>query len=137
MIADNLAKQHLDGARSYVTTNDTFDQMGLRYHTHFKILLCVNGCTVLPDHAITHVEGHGINVTPILRRSCLDHIDQLELIPDRNISLPLPGGPPVEFLPLIEDGFCCNMCTYCAPSKRSVENHWYKTHPDEPLPITL
>lgn len=52
---------------------------------------------------------------------------QLDVRLDANTPQPLPGGPPIECLQIITDGYCCNHCTYCAPSHKAFQNHWYSS----------
>jgi len=113
--------------------------MGLVYHDEFKVLLCVCGKAIQADRAVIHVEGHGLSLTRAQRaefEEFMDHHDVASYPSD--ICHPTPGGPPVEILKQIPDGFCCNMCSYCAPEKKTFNNHWYATHGKEvQMPVAL
>jgi hypothetical protein len=128
----SLMPDHLDGSRSYLKSNELFNLMGIHYHTHYKVLICDCGQAVLHHSCITHICGHGIKLNKHQQDSYSNIIQDLTLVGStKEIASPLPGGPPVELLTHYPDGFCCNLCSYCAPNKSTMDNHWYKYHVEE------
>jgi Orsellinic acid/F9775 biosynthesis cluster protein D len=120
---------HHDMLQSYLESNELFYLMGIRYHCHYKVLICTCGQAVLDSGCVKHVYGHGIKLTKHQQSQYDDIIKGLALIKKmKDVVTPPPGGPPVELLLSHPDGYCCNVCPYCAPQKRTIDNHWYATH---------
>lgn len=129
---DSLPPVYLDGSMSYLETNKIFDFLGLRYHTHFKVLLCVCGTALLPEACITHVKHHGVKLIDTSQIDFDHAVAALDVATTTSmVQVPPPGGPPVEILTVIKNGHCCNVCNYCSPKKKSLNNHWYATHGKE------
>jgi Orsellinic acid/F9775 biosynthesis cluster protein D len=121
---------HLDGSKSYLTTNDIFTFMGVRFHNHFKKLICLCGIAQLPSATVTHIHHHGIQLTKPQILAFGEIVKELGITDNHEVTKPPPGGPPIELLDQVTDGFCCNHCTFCGPKKKSFDNHWYKNHKD-------
>jgi hypothetical protein len=129
LVPESPLSGHLDGSKSYLLTEPILDRMGLVYHMHFKAILCLCGKAVSPDSVFTHVEGHGVAVIRPDKNSFADFAGSHPCATgSSDIQHPAPGGPPVEILKQISNGFCCNYCSYCAPEKKSFSNHWYQKH---------
>ena len=120
---------HLNRFTSYLETNELFRLMGIHYHTHYKVLICDCGQAVLHDNCIKHISGHGIKLTQHQKTAYSNKVKDLILVASTTeVATPMPGGPPIELLTHHLDGYCCNECFYCAPTKKTIENHWYKNH---------
>jgi hypothetical protein len=126
-VSDTLVT--LDGSVSYLKSNPIFDYMGLRYHTLFKVLICICGRAVMADSAYGHVKNHGVEMKLEQLREMHKVLDSLDLIMNaRQLATPVNGGPPVELLTQVPRGHCCDFCGYCAPSRKSMDNHWSRVH---------
>jgi Orsellinic acid/F9775 biosynthesis cluster protein D len=117
---------------SYIETNPVLTVMGLYYHRHFNVLICKE-CkkAEVPQHSLAHVGRHGIRLTADQKRDYDAFVKAHNISQVHSVPSPPPHGPPVEMLELIPDGFCCNHCHYCAPARKSINNHWYKKHQED------
>jgi Protein of unknown function (DUF3505). len=122
------SKEHLDGSRSYLLSNDIFEHLGIRYHTHYKTIHCVCEQAVLPDAILSHIKSHGVKVGSEMRKEMEENLQNILLVKTtQEVVQPLSGGPPVELLKMV-DGHCCVECSYAAPAARTLQNHWHSTH---------
>ena len=96
----------LDDGHSSLVSTSVLQFMGLVYHDEFKVLLCVCGKAIPADSATIHVEGHGLSLTRAQKSEFEGFMDRHDIVSyPSDICHPAPGGPPVEILKQIPDGF--------------------------------
>ena len=132
LVPDTPLLDHLDGSVTYLLSDPILELMGVTYHGHFKVLLCLCGKALTSDSAITHVEGHGAVLSPKDKTKFSDFVmAHYCATGPSDIQHPSPKGPPVEILSQVTNGFCCNSCSYCAREKKTFMNHCYAKHGKE------
>ena len=125
----------LKGDVCYLESNPVLDAMGVSYHRHFNVLMCLE-CkkAEVPQLLLSHVNKHGIRLTKDQKASYDAFVMAHNISQVHKVQSPPPHGPPVEILEQRPDGFCCDHCHYCAPSRKAIDNHWYANHQDLHLP---
>lgn len=118
----------IEGAKSYIIEpTDLLIRTGIRIHGLLKTLHCL-ACQAcyLPDDISTHMKIHDIH---------LSKDDVSALVADfglhtnlKDIKLPYPGGPPVEFIKTVS-GYSCRYCPHACPQEDSLKNH-VRSHRD-------
>lgn len=102
--------------------------MGARVHVLLRTLHCVEcEACYFPMDIIGHMKSHGIYVSK----------DDVEVLLARyqlhtelkDVKLPYPGGPPVEFLKMLL-GYRCRYCSHACPKEHSLKNHIRDKHPN-------
>jgi hypothetical protein len=105
------------------------DRIGLRIHTYYHVLICVNcGFAWLPRKIKEHLKSHGIRLDSLQESELTIVIGDNYVLPIDDIQAPEPNGPPVECLKMYPDGYCCLHCSYCALSKLTFDKHWSQAH---------
>lgn len=122
----NYAKA-LDGSKSYLEAHPFLDMVKIQYHNHLHILICICGKGIHPAKVVSHATTHNITLSKNQQEELKEGIQTLVLAGDEALNPP-PGGPPVELLHLVEDGYCCSFCDHCTPESGSMKTHWYTTH---------
>jgi hypothetical protein len=72
----------------------------------------------------SHLKSHGITLSKAQQAEYTQCLEEFSVSTSMDIQVPLPHGPPVECLNVIEEGYCCNHCDYCIPTRRTFNNHW-------------
>lgn len=116
--------------------NDYLLQLSLRVHSVYKTLHCISCQTVhLPGDIVAHLNTHDIRIPKKDISKLVTSLTDLQAEESREkIRNPPPGGPPVECLPVVQEGHCCNQCNYCVPALTSFRNHWSSAHKDDLTP---
>jgi hypothetical protein len=128
----------LDGATSYLHNDEVLNALGLRFHKHFKILICLEcSFSYTPDELPTHLKRHKMKLTPEQKAYISSSPKTLGVRKEPGVKLlPTPCGPPVEGL-LSQQGHRCKFCHYASVSSRTMMDHHSKahkdTHPDIPV----
>jgi hypothetical protein len=126
------AVEHLDGDISYLETNDTLKRLGIAFHKHYRVLICLAcGLAHLPADVVGHLrKKHCIKASDREASYILSTPDTLGAITNPgSLCLPASSGPPVEGLD-ITNGFRCSFCDYAAGSKTTMDGH-FSVHRDE------
>jgi hypothetical protein len=128
---------HLDGTKSYLVSNAFLDSISLRVHSVYRTLHCVCCTSVhIPAHMPEHLKTHSIGpFTKDQEVEFMQAMKEFDVCEGWDIQLPTPCGPPIECLKVVSNGYCCNHCSYCIPTSRSFNNHWYSSkHKDNKRP---
>ena len=94
-----------------------------------RLLVCTKCCHgVLPSSLLSHSNGHNIKLLPADKRNLRQIMDNSGFLDDSaEIPTPVPPCPPIEGI-LIQNGFSCNLCTYCCVAVKSIQNHFSEHH---------
>lgn len=107
----------------------------LRIHSIFKTIHCmVCESAWLPSSLAGHLKTHGFTLTSQQSQDLQSELVTHNVEHTSDLTLPLPGGPPIEGLSITTDGHCCTQCTYCSPTFHAFETHWCRKHPNITTP---
>ncbi|KAF8956798.1 hypothetical protein BDZ97DRAFT_1925070 [Flammula alnicola] len=95
------------------------------------LLVCIEcQCGVPPKSAKSHVASHDIHLTKKEKKILSGWLAETKLAQEsKDVSTPRPRQAPLQGLQ-VQPGFSCKLCPFCAPVKRTVENHVYEEHPE-------
>ncbi|KAF8953855.1 hypothetical protein BDZ97DRAFT_1767074 [Flammula alnicola] len=93
------------------------------------LLVCIEcQCGMPPKSAMNHVASHKVPLTKKEKKILSGWLAEMKLAQEsKDISTPRPRQAPLQDLQ-VQPGFSCKLCPYCAPVKRTVENHVYEEH---------
>lgn len=121
-----------------VCTWENLDPVGLRLQETHRLIVCMScGVAWTPGNVVNHLKNtHQIVMTPSQKASLTEAVEYFRIPDHPREEVPLPRGPPIEGLAIVDDGHCCNVCNYAVPLLASFTKHWNHEHPTEPeLPI--
>jgi hypothetical protein len=125
----HLPEATVDNSSSYLFSTPFLAQHSLRIHTHFKTIHCMICLSAHPPSCMSkHLELHGINMDQAAKYQLAIIALEQNLVIDRLVVNPLPGGPPIEGLKVVQAGWSCGACIYCTISDKTFKNHWYSQH---------
>jgi hypothetical protein len=114
---------------SYLLSTPFLDRFSLRFNTLFKTLHCMVCLTAHPAASMArHLKNHEISMASQQQEDLLALAQEHGILMDRNVVNPSPNQAPVEGLSIINDGFSCTQCFYCAQNYRTFQNHVYQQH---------
>jgi hypothetical protein len=115
----------LDGLVFYLKQDPVLSKFGTVFHQHFQVIICT-GCSWAwtPEDLPGHLRSeHHFQITPTDREDIKKAALDLGALGDKKLlTVPKPGGPPVEGL-LMQAGWKCHACHYCSKSKSVARNH--------------
>ena len=91
------------------------------------------GCTkchqgVLASSLLTHAKGHNITLLRDEKLNLQSIIESKMYVDDaKHVPSPLPPCPPIEGIK-IQEGFSCDLCSYCCVSKKTIMYHFSTLH---------
>lgn len=119
----------LDKSLSYLVSTSLLERYSLHIHNHFKTLhcmICLSAHT--PFSMSKHLESHSMGMDKAAQAQLTIIAAEHQLIEDYSVINPLPEGPPIEGLVVIQEGLSCTACIYCTVSDKTFKNHWYSQH---------
>lgn len=115
----------------YCRTHALLQQFGVLYHPQLKVLICTSCETVVdPPHLVSHCKtAHQLTSTPQMTADALSLPDVFSILQGKDIILPAPGGPAVEFIST-HLGYACGQCAWACVDVSALHKH-LKTHPSD------
>jgi hypothetical protein len=87
---------------------------------------CQHG--IMAPSLITHSNSHNIKLLPTDKRNLQAIINNLTFLDDSiEIASPNPPCPPIEGIK-VQDGFACDLCSYCCIAVQTMRNHFNDKH---------
>jgi hypothetical protein len=116
---------HLDGALCYLEQNSILEKLGIAFHKHYRVLICLAcGSAYPPADIVGHLRNqHSVKAKDEEASYILSTPETLGVIDSQSVPLPASSGPPVEGIKVV-DGFRCCFCDYAAVSKRTITDHF-------------
>jgi hypothetical protein len=110
----------------------------LHYDSQYRVVICRPcQCAVVPCEIKSHLQRHhqkeeGLTkheIADLCRRFLIYPLQSPELVSKIQVS---PESPPIPFLRLYNDGFCCKLCPpakpYVCRIKGGLGQHWKEEH---------
>jgi Orsellinic acid/F9775 biosynthesis cluster protein D len=100
----------------------------LEYNSKYSLLICRECQYAIQKNALeSHLLRHKIYRGD--RQRLLSSIAQLDLLEPHDVSLPPPGSPPVDALPILS-GYRCMAggCQHLTASSKRMKRHWSEIH---------
>lgn len=100
----------------------------LEYNSNYSLLICRQCQYAIQKNALeSHLLRHKIYRSD--RQRLLTSIAQLHLLEPQHVTLPAPGSPPVDALPVLS-GYRCTAaaCQHLTVSSKRMKRHWSDIH---------
>jgi Orsellinic acid/F9775 biosynthesis cluster protein D len=94
-----------------------------------RLLVCTK-CRhgILPSSLISHSKEHCIKLLPVEKKNLQRIMDNSSYLGDSiEVESPQPPCPPIEGIQ-IQDGFACDLCSYCCITVRTMQSHFSNNH---------
>ena len=100
----------------------------LEYNSNYSLLICRQCHYAIQKNALkSHLLRHKIYRGD--RQRLLSSIAQLPLLEPRHVTLPAPGSPPVDALPILSGYRCAAAaCQHLTVSLKRMKRHWSEIH---------
>jgi hypothetical protein len=94
-----------------------------------RLLVCTK-CQhgIMPPSSITHLNSHNIKLLPAEKQNLQTILNNSTFLDDSiEIPPPNPPCPPIKGIK-VQDGFTCDLCSYCCTALQTMRNHFSDKH---------